>query len=80
MSSVHRYRVFCDTEQTNVYTWDTVQPTVCPNNNIHTINTGSIVIVDNINTSQTEITNLNSDNTQTLQTIQKNVVISLPSY
>lgn len=80
MASVHRYRVFCETEQTNVYTWDTVQPTVCPNNNTHTINTGSIAIIDNINTSQTEITNLNSDNTQTLQTIQKNVIISIPSY
>lgn len=80
MSSVHRYRVFCETEQTNMYTWDTLQPTVCPNNNTHTINSNSIVIVDNINTSQTEITNLNSDNTQTLQTIQKNVIITLPPY
>jgi hypothetical protein len=77
MSAVHRYRVFCETEQTNVYTWDTLQPTVCPNNNTHTINTGSIVIVDNINTTQTEITNLVSDNTQTLQVLQKTVIINL---
>lgn len=80
MSSVHRYRVFCETEQSNVYTWDTIPPTVCPNNNTHTINVNSIVIVDNVNTLQTEVTNLNSDNTQTLQTIQKNVIITLPSY
>jgi len=80
MSSVHRYRVFCETEQSNVHTWNTVSPTVCPNNNTHTINLNSIVIVDDINTSQTEITNLNSDNTQTLQTIQKNVIINLPPY
>jgi hypothetical protein len=80
MSSVHRYRVFCETEQTNIYTWNTISPTVCPNNNTHTINLNSIVIVDNVNSLQTEITNLNFDNTQTLQVIQKNVIISLMPY
>jgi hypothetical protein len=77
MSAVNRYRVFCETEQINVYTWDTLTPTVCRNNNTHTINTGSIVIVDNINTTQTEITNLVADNTQTLQVLQKIVYINL---
>jgi hypothetical protein len=77
MSSVNRYRIFCKTEQTNVYVWNTLKPTVCPNNNTHLINIDSIVIVDDINTTQSEITNLNSDNTQTLQVIQKNVIISL---
>jgi len=77
MSSVHRYRIFCETEQTNVYKWDTLPPTVCPNNNTHTVTTGSIVIVDNVNTTQTEITNLVSDNTQTLQVLQKTVIINL---
>jgi hypothetical protein len=73
MSTVNRYRVFCETEQTNVYIWSTLPPIVCPNNNTHTINTDSIVIVDNINTKQTEL----SDNTQTLQVLQKTVIINL---
>jgi len=80
MSSVYRYRIFCETEQSMIYIWDTTAPIVCPNNNTHIINTTSIVIVDEVNTTQTEITNLNSDNTQTLQTVSKNVIINLPPF
>lgn len=77
MSSVYRYRLFCETEQANVYTWNTLQPTICPNNNTHTINTESITVVDNINTTDTRITNFTLDNTDKLQTIQKHVVFNL---
>lgn len=80
MHEVYKYRIFCETEQTNLYVWGTVPPTVCPNVNTHTININSIVIIENISTSQTTITNLTRDTVQTLETFQKNVIISLPSY
>lgn len=80
MPIVYRYRVFCETEQCIVYKWDTTNITICPNNNKHVINVESAVIVDQVNTNQTEITNLNSDNSQTLQTVSKNVIINLPSF
>ena len=80
MPIVYRYRVFCETEQSMIYKWDTTNPVVCPNNNTHIINSDSVVIVDQVNTNQTEITNLNSDNTQTLQTVSKNVIINLPPF
>lgn len=80
MSTVYRYRVYCETEESNAYIWDTTPPILCPNYNTHTINTDSITIVDQVNTTQTEITNLASDNNQTLQTINKNVIINIPPF
>jgi hypothetical protein len=80
MSNVYRYRVYCQTEESNVYTWDTIPPTVCPNINTHTIDSNSITIVDKVNTTQTEITNLKSDNLETLETINKNVLFNIPPF
>lgn len=31
MSTIYRYRIYCENEQQYVYIWDTVPPTVCPN-------------------------------------------------
>jgi hypothetical protein len=45
---LHQYRLFCTSENTNVYTWNRIIPTVCPNNNTHQINTESISIVDTV--------------------------------
>jgi hypothetical protein len=36
-SIVNRYRIWCETEQTYVYTWATETPDKCPNNHEHTI-------------------------------------------
>ena len=43
---LYRYRIFCVTESKNVYVWAETEPTACPNNTAHTINTNSISIVD----------------------------------
>ena len=45
MATVNHYRIWCNTESTWVYVWGTEAPTVCPNNNTHTIDTNSIAIV-----------------------------------
>lgn len=37
MANLYKYRVWCETESTWVETWDTVEPTTCPNNVDHTI-------------------------------------------
>ena len=31
-SIVYQYRIFCITENQNVYEWNTVAPSTCPNN------------------------------------------------
>jgi hypothetical protein len=46
MSDLYKYRLYCSTEDEYVNTWREDIPTVCPNNNTHTIISGSIVIVD----------------------------------
>ena len=51
MSTLNRYRIYCDTESDYVYTWDESTPTVCPNNNSHTINSTLTVIVDTVSSS-----------------------------
>jgi len=55
-SQVNNYRIYCNTEATNVYKWDTVEPTTCPNNNAHSINSSLTTIVEtlNVNTIKAE--------------------------
>ena len=47
-SDVNYYRVWCNTEGAYVYTWNTIEPTVCPNNNTHSIDTALTVILETI--------------------------------
>jgi hypothetical protein len=54
-TSVNKYRIPCVTEATNVYSWGTTKPTLCPNNSAHTINSDLIAIVDNIKENKLKI-------------------------
>lgn len=45
-TDIHQYRCFCQTENCLVYTWSAITPITCPNNNTHTIDPQSVVIVD----------------------------------
>ena len=53
--TINNYRLFCNTENQNVYTWQQSSPTVCPNNNTHLIDSNSITIVDSINNQSVNI-------------------------
>ena len=59
MTEVNHYRIWCDTESAYVYTWDTVEPTTCPNDSGHAIS-GPIVIMETVST-QTIKAEENSD-------------------
>lgn len=50
-TQVNKYRVWCVTENTYVYSWGTIQPTTCPNNNTHTINPSLTTIVETVSDS-----------------------------
>ncbi len=54
-SVVYQYRIYCITEAQNVYEWNTVAPTTCPNNTAHVINPNSISIVDQIASNEVKI-------------------------
>ena len=55
MSTVYKYRLFCESENTLVTCWNTIQPTVCPNDNTHTINSNSITIIEKISRQNVSI-------------------------
>jgi hypothetical protein len=45
---LYKYRIRCSTENDYVYTWEEVVPTVCPNNNSHTIDGNLTTIINSI--------------------------------
>ena len=46
MPDLYKYKLYCNTESAWVTTWRETIPTVCPNNEGHTIVSGSIAIID----------------------------------
>lgn len=55
MTDINRYKIYCNTEAQDVYTWNSETPTVCPNNNTHSINTGTITIIQSVSNRIVEI-------------------------
>jgi hypothetical protein len=50
-TEVNKYRCYCNTESDYVFVWGTVEPSTCPNNNTHTINTALTTIVETVSTT-----------------------------
>jgi hypothetical protein len=48
MTTVKKYRVYCNDETAMVEGWGTTEPTTCYNNNTHTIDTLQTVLVDSV--------------------------------
>lgn len=46
---LNRYRIYCNTEATNVYEWAETEPIDCPNNNAHSIDSNLTTIIDSVN-------------------------------
>lgn len=55
MTDLYKYRVYCNTEEIPVVTWSTSEPTVCPNNNTHTIDASKTVIIDKVLSDEVSI-------------------------
>ena len=43
---VNQYRLFCISDNKFEYTWNTEEPTLCPTDTSHTIDTSSITVVN----------------------------------
>lgn len=52
MTEVFYYKIFCNTENTFVYKWETDTPTTCPNNNTHTIDVDTITVETSVNENE----------------------------
>lgn len=79
MTTVNRYRLFCQTESTYVYTWATSIPSTCPNNNQHTIDSNSIVQVDSVSENLNTISNLPLTSFNELRVAERTKVVELKS-
>lgn len=44
--TLYKYRVFCNTDNQEKYVWSETEPTVCPENNTHSINLTKTRVVD----------------------------------
>jgi hypothetical protein len=53
--SVTQYKIYCNTESKFVTGWGTTPPTVCYNNNTHTVNLNSIQVVEIVASNQVTI-------------------------
>jgi hypothetical protein len=51
MTAVNQYKIYCETEAQYVTGWSTSSPTVCYNNNTHTVNANSVQLLDTVNTA-----------------------------
>jgi len=55
MSTLYKYKIWCNTESAWVTRWDTTAPSTCPNNNSHSVNTGSVSVTEEVSNSQVVI-------------------------
>lgn len=52
---VERYRMYCETESSYVYVWSDSVPSVCPNNNTHTVTANSVTVVNRVSENSVKI-------------------------
>lgn len=45
---VKQYRIYCTTDNKYITSWNTEEPTICPENNTHSIDTNATVIINTI--------------------------------
>lgn len=55
MTDLYKYRIYCVTEGQYFYSWLEDTPSVCPNNNAHTIDSLKTTIVESISENEIEI-------------------------
>ena len=53
--TVYYYKIWCNTDSQYEYVWADEEPTVCPVNNAHSVNTSSISIIDEVSTNKVKI-------------------------
>jgi len=46
MTTIYKYRVYCTTDSTYEYTWDEDEPTTCPTNTAHSIDSTKTTIIE----------------------------------
>ena len=55
MTTVYKYRIYCNTDNKWEYVWSETAPTTCPTNTAHSVNSTSVSVVETSSTSVVEI-------------------------
>ncbi len=55
MSTATQYKIFCNTENSYITGWGTTPPTVCYNNNGHTVNSNSVQVIQTITSNEVTV-------------------------
>lgn len=55
MTTVYKYKIYCNTDSVWETKWDTESLTVCPTNSSHSVNSNSVTIIDSISENETII-------------------------
>jgi hypothetical protein len=58
--TIYLYRIYCNTEEKLVEAYGKTTPTVCPNNNAHSIDSGNIIVLSSVSSQKTIITQDNN--------------------
>lgn len=77
---IYKWRTFCNTENTFVYSWAVQAPTQCVNNSSHEINLNSINNILTVGSQDVKITNEYKDNLDTSRVVEQTVIIDLKSF
>lgn len=77
---VSKYRIYCITEGTWVETWGITEPSTCSNNTAHTVNSGSVQILESIDDKNVKIVNTYQDIIETQRTAEQTPIIDLKSF
>jgi len=51
VNKVYKYRIYCETEEDHIKGWSENPDEICPNNNSHTVTSGSLTIIDSLTSS-----------------------------
>lgn len=78
--TVYRYRIYCTTEESWVYSYGTSEPSTCVNNTAHTVNPASVQTIDTISSATLDIGNNYTDTIQSSRVVEQTPIIDLKSF
>jgi hypothetical protein len=71
MTTVNRYKIWCNTENDYVYDWNDTEPTTCPNDTGHSIDAESISIVEHVSETHVILDEVSKTTDNFLQTVEQ---------
>ena len=78
--SISEWRIFCLTENSWVENWSINAPTTCKNNTSHSVNMGSVQLLQNVSNQMVEVINNYKDTLESSRVVEQTPIIDLKSF